>query len=192
MLDIGWPELLLIGVITVLVVGPKELPRVLRTTTQMVRKVRGLATEFQSGMNDLAKQADLEELKNDMKAVENDTAGRLNVHEYDSMLDPDNSIAGMFTGRPIRTPTPGEVEKKRKEREEAAAAAREARDAAAADAAAAKPAPAPQETASSTAPAQPAAAATPPAKPAAPTSGESSGADSSSGPPAPEKRRAEA
>jgi sec-independent protein translocase protein TatB len=124
MLDLGWPELLLVGVITVMVVGPKELPRVLRSTLDITRKLRGLATEFQSGIGELAKQADLDDLKKDMLAVRKDTEGQMNVHELDSMLDPDNSVAGMFTGRPIRTPTPGEMAKKKQMREEAEEAKR--------------------------------------------------------------------
>lgn len=109
MLDIGWPELLLIGVITVLVVGPKELPRVLRTVTQFVRKAQGLAREFQTGMNDLARQADLDDIRKDMKDVERDTTGQVKIDQFDRVLDPDNSIAGMFTGRPISTPAPAEA-----------------------------------------------------------------------------------
>ena len=117
MLDLGWPELLLVGVITVMVVGPKELPRVLRSTLKIVQRVKGLAAEFQSGLGELAKEADLEDIKKDMTAIRQDTEGQMNVHQLDAMLDPDNSIAGMFTGRPIRTPTPGEVARKKEERE---------------------------------------------------------------------------
>ena len=107
MLDIGWPELLLIGVITVLVVGPKELPRVLRTVTGFVRKAQGLAREFQTGMNDLARQADLDDLRKDMKDVERDTTGQLKIDRFDRALDPDNSVAGMFTGRPLSAEASG-------------------------------------------------------------------------------------
>jgi len=118
MLDIGWPELMLVAVITVLVVGPKELPRVLRTVTYWVRKAQGLAREFQTGMNDLARQTDLEEIKKDMKQITEDTTGPLNVKEFDEMLDPDNSVAGMFTGKAIRNPATGKLDEKKEEADE--------------------------------------------------------------------------
>jgi len=69
MLDIGWPELLIVALVTIIVVGPKELPRVLRTITQMMRKVRAMASEFQSGIDDLAREAELDDLKKDIEKV---------------------------------------------------------------------------------------------------------------------------
>lgn len=104
MLDIGWPELLLVAVITVLVVGPKELPRVLRTVTFWVRRAQGLAREFQTSMNELARETDLEDIKKDIKKATDETVEPLKVENVDSILDPDNSIAGMFTGKAIRAP----------------------------------------------------------------------------------------
>jgi len=64
MLDIGWQELLVIGVIALLVVGPKELPGLLRTVGQWAGRARSVAREFQSSMEDAAREADLEEFKN--------------------------------------------------------------------------------------------------------------------------------
>lgn len=89
MLDIGWYELLVVAVITVLIVGPKELPRVLRTVTQFTRKLRSMASEFQSGIDDLAREAELDDLK---KTIE-DTASRDLEDEIESALDP----TGEFT-----------------------------------------------------------------------------------------------
>ncbi len=66
MFDIGWPELMLIAVITVLVVGPKELPRVLRNFTMWIRRLREIASDFQSGLDDLAREAELEEIQKDL------------------------------------------------------------------------------------------------------------------------------
>lgn len=66
MFDIGWPELMLIAVITVLVVGPKELPRVLRNFTMWIKRLREIASDFQSGLDDLAREAELEEIQKDL------------------------------------------------------------------------------------------------------------------------------
>ena len=67
MFDIGWQELFLIAVVTILVVGPRELPRVLRTTVAGIRKVRGLANDFQRGLDELAREADLDDIRKDLE-----------------------------------------------------------------------------------------------------------------------------
>ncbi len=67
MFDIGWQELFLIAVATILVVGPRELPRVLRTVVAALRKVRGLANDFQRGMDELAREADLDDMRKDLE-----------------------------------------------------------------------------------------------------------------------------
>ncbi|MEN8197073.1 MAG: Sec-independent protein translocase protein TatB [Pseudomonadota bacterium] len=88
MLDIGWVELSIIALITILVVGPKEIPRVLRTVTQIVRKVRGMASEFQSGIDELAREAELDDLKKDIeKTASKDLAGDL-----ENTIDPTGEV----------------------------------------------------------------------------------------------------
>ena len=88
MLDIGWVELSIIAIITVLVVGPKEIPRVLRTVTQVVRKVRSMASEFQSGIDELAREAELDDLKKDIeKTASRDLAGDL-----ENTIDPTGEV----------------------------------------------------------------------------------------------------
>lgn len=63
MFDIGGIELLVIGVVALIVVGPKDLPRLVRSVGQWVGRARGLAREFQSGMEEAARQADLDEVR---------------------------------------------------------------------------------------------------------------------------------
>ena len=104
MLGVGWPELMVIAVVTVLVVGPKELPRVLRTVTQMMGKARAMAAEFQSGMEQLARESDLDDLRKEAIKIGKSTTEMTN--DLDRSLDGDNAIAGMFTGT-IGTPTAG-------------------------------------------------------------------------------------
>ncbi len=69
MLDFGWQEFLVIAIVTVLVVGPRELPRVFRTITGFMRKARSLAGEFQGAMNEIAREADLEDLKKEAQKL---------------------------------------------------------------------------------------------------------------------------
>ncbi|MDK9697492.1 MAG: Sec-independent protein translocase protein TatB [Siculibacillus sp.] len=63
MLDIGWSELVIIGVVALVVVGPKELPSLLRTVGQWAGKARRMASEFQGQINDAIREAELEDVK---------------------------------------------------------------------------------------------------------------------------------
>jgi len=67
--DIGWPELLLLMVIAVVVVGPKDLPKLMSTIGRYVGQVRRMAAEFQRGFEDLARETELEELKKEIDKV---------------------------------------------------------------------------------------------------------------------------
>ncbi|MEM6678440.1 MAG: Sec-independent protein translocase protein TatB [Pseudomonadota bacterium] len=58
MLDIGWTELMVIGILALLVVGPKELPGLFRTVGQYVGRARSVAREFQRSMEDAARDVD--------------------------------------------------------------------------------------------------------------------------------------
>jgi sec-independent protein translocase protein TatB len=65
MLDIGWSEILLIAVVAIVVIGPKDLPDALRTLGRMVTKVRRMAGEFQGQFNQAIREANLEDVKKD-------------------------------------------------------------------------------------------------------------------------------
>lgn len=66
MFDIGWPELLLVMVVALVVIGPKDLPAAIRTVTMLLRKVRGMATDFQSGLDDIAREAGVDDVKSSL------------------------------------------------------------------------------------------------------------------------------
>ncbi len=65
MFDIGGIELLIIGIIALVVVGPKELPRLVRSVSDVFRKLKGLSREFRSGLDDLAREVDVSEFAKD-------------------------------------------------------------------------------------------------------------------------------
>ena len=69
MFDIGWPELMLVMVVALIVIGPKDLPAAIRTVTMVLRKVRGMAAEVQSGLNDIAREAGVDEIKKNIDDV---------------------------------------------------------------------------------------------------------------------------
>ena len=60
MFDIGWSEMALVALLALIVIGPKDLPRVMRTASHWVRKARALGREFQSGVDEMIREADLD------------------------------------------------------------------------------------------------------------------------------------
>ena len=70
MLDIGWTELLVIGLVLVVIVGPKDLPRVLRTIGQWTRRVKKIARDFQDNIEDIARDSEIEEMRNKSDGIE--------------------------------------------------------------------------------------------------------------------------
>jgi sec-independent protein translocase protein TatB len=63
MFDIGWSEFVVIGVVALIVIGPKELPAVLRTIGQWTTKIRRMAGEFQSQFQEAMREAEMADLK---------------------------------------------------------------------------------------------------------------------------------
>ena len=63
MFDIGWSELVVVGVVALIVIGPKELPGVLRNVGKAAGKLRTMAGEFRSQFDDAMREADLHEAK---------------------------------------------------------------------------------------------------------------------------------
>jgi sec-independent protein translocase protein TatB len=81
MFDISWTEFLLIGVVALIVIGPKELPAVLRTLGQYTRKVRSMAADFQGQFQEAMREAEMADLK---KQVDDIATG---IKQYDPLKD---------------------------------------------------------------------------------------------------------
>lgn len=92
MFDIGWTEMVFVLVIAVLVIGPKDLPKAISTVGKYVRKARSMAREFQSGINDLARETELDEIKKD---IQKGTDFNIKKQVEDA-VDPTGSMQGMF------------------------------------------------------------------------------------------------
>jgi sec-independent protein translocase protein TatB len=69
MFDIGWGELVVIGIVALVVIGPKELPGVVRTIGQSIAKLRRMASDFQSQFNEAMREAELADLKKDAEKM---------------------------------------------------------------------------------------------------------------------------
>ena len=88
MFDIGWQELIIVGVLAVIVMGPRELPRALRTVMGLVRKARSMAGEFQQGVDEMIREVDLDDLRKDVaSATQLDISG-----EIKRTIDPGGDI----------------------------------------------------------------------------------------------------
>jgi sec-independent protein translocase protein TatB len=69
MFDIGWTELLVIAVVAIVVVGPKDLPRALRTLGQWTTKVKRMAQEFRSQFTEAIREAELDAVQRDLEQL---------------------------------------------------------------------------------------------------------------------------
>lgn len=85
MFDIAWSELLVIGVIALIVLGPKDLPKALKLFTYWTRKARGMVHDFQGHVNEIVREAELDEVKRELeKATNPDLVARA--------IDPSGSV----------------------------------------------------------------------------------------------------
>ncbi|RCW79699.1 Sec-independent protein translocase protein TatB [Paracoccus lutimaris] len=76
MLDIGWSELLLIGVVALIVIGPEDLPKLFHTLGRLTARARSMAREFSSAMEDAAKSSGLDDAAKTLKDVNSLTSKR--------------------------------------------------------------------------------------------------------------------
>ena len=76
MFDVGWTELLLIGVVALIVIGPKDLPMMFHTLGRITARARGMAREFSSAMEDAAKASGLQEATRDLRDLQKMTSPR--------------------------------------------------------------------------------------------------------------------
>ena len=81
MFDISWTEFLLIGVVALIVIGPKELPTVMRTMGQYTRKIRRMAADFQGQFQEAMREAEMADLKKQVDEMAHD------IKAYDPLKD---------------------------------------------------------------------------------------------------------
>jgi sec-independent protein translocase protein TatB len=87
--DLGWSEILLIGTVALVFIGPKDLPKVMRVAGYWARKARTLSREFQSSIDQMIREAELEEVRQDLKkAAEFDLD-----KEFHNTVDPTGSFS---------------------------------------------------------------------------------------------------
>src|SRR5690348_6726669 len=96
MFDISWTEFLLIGVVALIVIGPKELPGVMRTMGQWTRKLRGMASDFQHQFQEAMREAEMADLKKQVDDMTHD------IKNYDPLKGVRTDVESI--GKDIETP----------------------------------------------------------------------------------------
>src|SRR6195952_3523147 len=126
MFDIGWSELVVIAVVALIAIGPKELPGVLRMVGQWMGKARKMASEFQGQFNEAMREAEMADLKksfdevkeaatgftsgNIMTSLQKDVSDAMQIGDIDKPKEPsqepiDAQIASAI-GEPVEPTTP--------------------------------------------------------------------------------------
>src|SRR5712671_5854467 len=103
MFEIGWSELVVIAVVALIAIGPKELPGVLRMVGQYMRKIRGMATEFQGQFQEAMREAEMADLKKHVDEMSDAAKG---MTESFTDFDPLASVkkeVDSFTADPLGT-----------------------------------------------------------------------------------------
>ena len=168
MFDLGFAELMVIGVVALIVVGPKDLPGMFRTVGQYVGKAKGMAREFSSAMNAAADEAGVSEINKTIKAAANPKKfGVDKIREATKMEKPDADAKPENETDKLRAKMTDERKATAKKMSDAMAKAatdRQAKEAAVAAKPAGKAAPKAAATAKAAAPKAKAAAKKAPAK----------------------------
>ena len=96
MLDLGWPELFIIMLVALLIVGPRELPGLVRTAASWLRRTKRSINNFQNSIEEIAREVELENVKkdaeelliNEVSSLPNDVGELLKVEEDQGIPDP--------------------------------------------------------------------------------------------------------
>ena len=125
MFDISWGKLVIIGVVALLVIGPKELPMVLRTVGQWMSKIRRMASEFQGQFQEAMREAEMADLKksfdevkdvatglspaNVMTSLQKDVNDALQIGDIDKpAATPNDAQVASAIGEPVTPTTPAQ------------------------------------------------------------------------------------
>ena len=101
MFDLAWSEIALIAVVALIVIGPKDLPTAIKGIAGMIQKGKKMLRDFQSQANDLVKDANLQEVRDQIHDVRRTVSDIRNFDlkgMIDKTVDPDGSLKGSMSG----------------------------------------------------------------------------------------------
>ncbi len=97
MFDFAWSEIGLIAAVALILIGPKDLPVAIRTMTDMIKKARRMASEFQTHVDEMLREANLHEVREQITSIRNfDIRGEIERH-----IDPDHTLRDTFASNPL-------------------------------------------------------------------------------------------
>ncbi len=96
MLDIGWSEMAVIAVVALVVIGPRDLPTLLYTAGKLAGKARAALRDLQQGIEDMAREAELNEVRDKIESVRSFDVRR----EIAKTVDPTGELAGALEPAP--------------------------------------------------------------------------------------------
>jgi sec-independent protein translocase protein TatB len=102
-------ELMIIGAVALIVVGPKDLPVLMRRVGQFVGRMRGMANEFRASFEDLARQSELEDLRKEVEAMRADHRNLAQFNPAPSAYVPPDPAAPDFSAHAETAPEPAPV-----------------------------------------------------------------------------------
>ncbi len=108
MFDIAWSELLVIIVVALVVVGPKDLPRLMRTAGQWAGRARAMADQFRRSFDDIARQSELDELRQEVNRLQSTQVIDPRAEIETAMYPTGNPLSGspMDDVSPVSAPEP--------------------------------------------------------------------------------------
>src|SRR5947209_4348252 len=102
MFDFAWSEIALIGVVALIAIGPKDMPVAIKTVTNMIKKARRMAAEFQTHVDEMMREADLDDVRKQVNEIRN-----FNFKgEVERAVDPDGSLRTTFAHNPLAPDPP--------------------------------------------------------------------------------------
>jgi sec-independent protein translocase protein TatB len=116
MFDIAWSELFVIIIVALVVVGPKDLPKLMRKVGQWAGRARAMADQFRRSFDDMARQSELEELRSEVNRLKSDAIKPMTDADYEAFGIPVNSLPSAPTiedvgaAPPVLDPPPTHVE----------------------------------------------------------------------------------
>jgi sec-independent protein translocase protein TatB len=97
MFDFAWTEIALIGVVALIAIGPKDMPVAIKSVATMIKKARRMASEFQTHVDEMMREANLDEVRSQLNEIRNfDIKGQI-----EKAVDADGSIRQTFASNPL-------------------------------------------------------------------------------------------
>lgn len=97
MFDFAWSQIALIAVVALIVIGPKDLPVAIRAITNTIKKARRMAAEFQTHVDEMVRDANLQDVRNQISDIRNFDIRT----EIEKAVDPDGKIRDTFASNPL-------------------------------------------------------------------------------------------